>query len=145
MRFWKYGGSFLFLTVVSATAMLVLACSGSSGNATVTTSLSDPATCGPPQGAFSHIYVTVTDVQISQSATANANESGWVDLTPKLKNNPVQVDLLEVANQCFLATLGSQGKTARVVSGITVFGGARPLPVLARDPRSELGRTLRRQ
>src|SRR5215468_615742 len=109
MRFWKYAGSLLFLTVVSATAILVLGCSGSSGNATVTTSLSDPATCGPPQGAFSHIYVTVTDVQISQSETANANDSGWVDLTPKLKNNPVQVDLLGVANQCFLATLGSQG------------------------------------
>ncbi len=108
MRFWKFAGLFLFLTVVSATAILLVGC-GSSGNATITTSLSDPATCGPPQGAFSHIYVTVTDVEISQSATASANDSGWTDLTPSLKNNPVQVDLLGVANQCFLATLGSQG------------------------------------
>lgn len=111
MRFWKCAGFFFFLTVVTATAIFLVGC-GSSGNATVTTSLSDPATCGPPQGAFSHIYVTVTDVQISQSATASANDSGWVDLTPKLKNNPVQLDLLGVANQCFLATLGSQGIAA---------------------------------
>jgi hypothetical protein len=58
---------------------------------------------------FSHIYVTVKDVEIHQSATAAASDSGWVDLTPKLRSNPVQVDLLGVANQCFLATLGSQG------------------------------------
>lgn len=108
MRFWQCAGFFLFLTVIAATAILVVGC-GSSGNATISTSLSDPATCGPPQGTFSHIYVTVTDVEISQSATASANDSGWTDLTPKLKSNPVQVDLLGVANQCFLATLGSQG------------------------------------
>jgi hypothetical protein len=108
MQFWKCAGFVLFLTVVTATVVFLIGC-GSSGNATVATSLSDPATCGPPQGAFSHIYVTVTDVEISQSSTASANASGWVDLTPKLKNNPVQVDLLGVANQCFLATLGSQG------------------------------------
>jgi len=32
-----------------------------------------------------------------------------VDLTPGLLKNPVQVDLLGVANQCFLAQLGSSG------------------------------------
>lgn len=108
MQFLKWIGLILFLIVLAATTMLFVGC-GSSGNATVTTSLSDPATCGPPQGAFSHIYVTVTDVQISQSTNASASDSGWVDLTPSLKNNPVQTDLLGVANQCFLATLGSQG------------------------------------
>lgn len=108
MQFLKWIGLILFVIVLAATTMLFVGC-GSSGNATVTTSLSDPATCGPPQGAFSHIYVTVTDVQISQSTNASASDSGWVDLTPSLKNNPVQTDLLGVANQCFLATLGSQG------------------------------------
>jgi hypothetical protein len=108
MQFLKWIGLILFLLVLVATTALLVGC-GSSGNATVTTSLSDPATCGPPQGAFSHIYVTVTDVQISQSASASASDSGWVDLTPSLKKNPVQTDLLGVANQCFLATLGSQG------------------------------------
>ena len=37
------------------------------------------------------------------------NDPGWVDLTPDLSKNPVQVDLLGVANQCFLAQLGSNG------------------------------------
>ncbi len=93
--------------------MLAASCgrsgSSSSQNPVVTTSISDPATCGAPQGAFSHIYVTITDVRINQSATAGDNDSSWVDLTPDLKNNPVQVDLLGAANQCFLATLGSTG------------------------------------
>jgi hypothetical protein len=76
--------------------------------ATINTSVSDPATCGPPQGPFSHVFVTITDVEIHQSADAGPGDAGWVDLTPSLKNNPKQVDLLAAANnQCFLATLGS--------------------------------------
>jgi hypothetical protein len=54
-----------------------------------------------------HVYVTVQDVQIHQSATASNNDAGWVDLAPQLKDNPVQVDLLGTSNQCFLAMLGS--------------------------------------
>jgi len=38
----------------------------------------------------------------------------WVDLTPNLKNNPQQVDLLAQANnQCFLASLGSTTQLQR--------------------------------
>src|SRR5262245_48603237 len=77
---------------------------------TVNVHISDPATCGAPQGQFSHVYVTITDVLIHQSASAGANDSGWVDLAPNLKNSPMQVDLLgTAANQCFLASLGSTG------------------------------------
>jgi len=57
--------------------------------------------CGAAQ------VVTVTDVKIHQSDNASASDSGWLDLAPALKDNPVQVDLLGVANQCFLAMLGS--------------------------------------
>lgn len=109
MRSFQSTGFLILLLTIIAASTVFVGCGSSGGTATVATSLSDPATCGPPQGAFSHIYVTVTDVEISQSATAGANDSSWVDLTPKLKNNPVQVDLLGVANQCFLATLGSTG------------------------------------
>ncbi|HET7206464.1 MAG TPA: DUF4382 domain-containing protein [Terriglobales bacterium] len=109
MRSFQSTGFLILLLTIIAASTIFVGCGSSGGTATVATSLSDPATCGPPQGAFSHIYVTVTDVEISQSATAGANDSSWVDLTPKLKNNPVQVDLLGVANQCFLATLGSTG------------------------------------
>ena len=53
--------------------------------------------------------MTITDVQINASASAGDNDAGWIDLTPNLSKTPVQVDLLGVANQCFLATLGSTG------------------------------------
>lgn len=101
-----------FLVSVAVTLFVVGCGNGSSGSAnpmaSVVTSVSDPAPCGAPQGPFSHVYVTITDVEIHQSADAAAGDAGWVDLTPSLKNNPKQVDLLGIANnQCFLATLGS--------------------------------------
>jgi hypothetical protein len=75
---------------------------------TVSVMVSDPATCSGPKGSISHIFVTITDVQIHTSSTAGPNDPGWVDLTPNLKQNPMQLDLLGQANnQCFLATLGS--------------------------------------
>jgi len=101
-------------TVLTVTAAFFLyGCSSntspkSSSPAMVNVTVSDPATCSAPQGAFSHIYVTITDVQINASASAGDNDPGWIDLTPSLKQNPQQVDLLGQANnQCFLAMLGS--------------------------------------
>jgi Domain of unknown function (DUF4382) len=105
--------SVLLLILTFAVIGLFVACStgGSSGGSTmgkVTVTLSDPPTCSAPNGMFSGIYITIQDVQIHQSASAGPNDAGWVDLTPNLKNNPQQVDLLAQANnQCFLATLGS--------------------------------------
>jgi hypothetical protein len=106
-----------FIPVVSllvsvVLALLLVSCGGSSSNnsmqmATVQVSLSDPATCSAPQGPFSHVYVTVTDVRIHQSATASDTDSGWVDLAAGLAGSPVQVDLLGAATQCFLKMLGS--------------------------------------
>ncbi len=107
MRCAKYVVCFL---VIVALAIIILSCGGGSSSlGTVNTTLSDPPTCSAPQGPFSHIYVTITDVEIHQSASASANDSGWVPLTPGLKSNPAQVDLLGAANQCFLAMLGSTG------------------------------------
>ena len=79
-----------------------------SAPATVNITVSDPATCSGPQGPFSHIYVTITDVQINASSSAADSDPGWIDLTPNLQQNPQQVDLLgQTNNQCFLALLGS--------------------------------------
>ncbi|MGB7189026.1 MAG: DUF4382 domain-containing protein [Acidobacteriaceae bacterium] len=78
-----------------------------SGMGMATVSISDPATCAGPDGPFAHVYVTITDVQANNSASAGNSDAGWTDLTPKLSSQPKQVDLLGQAdNKCFLATLG---------------------------------------
>jgi len=103
----------LATVVVSTAAFFLYGCSSStstksSSPAMVNVTVSDPATCSAPQGAFSHIFVTITDVQINASASVGDSDPGWIDLTPSLQQNPQQVDLLGQANnQCFLAMLGS--------------------------------------
>lgn len=110
--------SSILWTVVGCTALFamglgVVSCgtgggTTSSGTGNLTVSLSDPATCSMSSGgSFQHVYVTIDDVEANTSATASSKSSGWVDLTPGLKNHPQQVDLLGQANNaCFLATLG---------------------------------------
>lgn len=111
----RSGLSWFVLVIVSCFTALYLSSCGSS-NSTMTTAnngmvnvvVSDPATCSGPQGTISHVFVTITDVEIHSSSSAGPNDPGWVDLTPNLKQNPMQVDLMGQANnQCFLATLGS--------------------------------------
>ena len=102
----------LCVTIFAVVLMLV-ACGGggntNSQTAFVNVSTSDPPTCSAPSGPYSHVFVTVTDVKIHASANAGSNDSGWVDLTPNLKNSPQQVDLLSQAStECFLAVLGSK-------------------------------------
>jgi Domain of unknown function (DUF4382) len=102
----------LCVTIFAVVLMLV-ACGGGSNTtsqtAFVNVSTSDPPTCSAPSGPYSHVFVTVTDVKIHISASAGSNDSGWVDLTPNLKNSPQQVDLLSQAStECFLAMLGSK-------------------------------------
>jgi hypothetical protein len=81
----------------------------SSSAAMVNVSVSDPSTCSAPNGPFSHVYVTITDIRVNTNANAGDNDSSWVDLTPNLKSAPVQVDLLGLANNsCFLADLGDK-------------------------------------
>ncbi len=110
------GISLTILTFVSLTVLtlIVVACSSAtkttstgSGMAQVSVMVSDPATCQSPSGPYSHVYVTITDVQANVSATAGDNDAGWTDLTPSLSNASMQVDLLgQATNGCFLATLG---------------------------------------
>jgi len=105
------------LTAVVVLLAILIACTGGGSSptkttfspATVSVSVSDPATCSSTaSGPYSNVWVTITDVLIHTSATAAANDPNWVDLTPNLKTAPQQVDLLAAANnQCFLATLGS--------------------------------------
>ena len=116
MRFRRLSTLVLILIFAVAMAAFLASCSGGNSSSSPTStqpgrvnlSMSDPATCSGPQGPFSHVYVTVTDVQIHTNPSAGSNDSGWIDLTPGLKSSPMQIDLLGTANsQCFLASLGS--------------------------------------
>src|SRR5215469_18100522 len=105
---------YLRIVILIVCALVVSDCSSSGKSPTtnagafVNVRVSDPTTCSGPRGAFSHIYVTITDVQINARSSAGDKDPGWIDLTPNLSSNPQQVDLLaQAGNQCFLATLGS--------------------------------------
>ena len=115
-----------FLATALLSLTFLLACGGkgsptTKGTAgTVTLTLSDPTTCGNVTGGYSHIYVTISDVQLSTNPTAPPGDSSFVDLTPGFV--PTQVDLLGAPSQCFLATLGSSlGLQAGTYSQIRVF------------------------
>jgi hypothetical protein len=96
-------------------AVITVACGGNNGRdlstggtASVTTGISDPPTCASPMGPYSHVWVTISDVQIHTSANANVNDAGWVDLTPGLSASPKQIDLFALGGTgCVLAQLGS--------------------------------------
>jgi Domain of unknown function (DUF4382) len=106
----------LIVSAVVSMAVLIgilIGCSSSSSapasSGLVNVTVSDPTTCSAPNGPFSHVYVTITDVKVNTSANAGDNDSSWVDLTPSLKSAPAQVDLLGLANSsCFLADLGDK-------------------------------------
>jgi hypothetical protein len=102
-----FGGLLIVLGVVTACTSSTTTTTTGSGMSTVNVMVSDPATCQAPDGPYSHVYVTITDVQANINAGAGDTDSNWVDLTPNLSKAPMQVDLLGPAsNQCFLATLG---------------------------------------
>ena len=95
-------------------AGIIVSCSGGSTNhmvsgmGTVNVSISDPPSCMPPNGQFTHVYVTVRSVQAHISATADDNSSGWQELAPQLANAPMQIDLFsKPQTTCILAQLGS--------------------------------------
>lgn len=105
----------LFLSAVTALA----ACAGCghaklpaearvvAEKAKVAVSLSDPAACAAPGGPYRHIYITIADVAASPDSSPSAAESSFVDLTPRLRKQPAQVDLLgEPDDKCRLAMLG---------------------------------------
>lgn len=91
--------------------------------AAVTIVLSDPAACKAAGGPFTHVYITIADVQASTNANAPANDPSFVDLTPGLSAAPQQVDLMGQANShCFLASLGvGQEVTAGNYQQVRIF------------------------
>jgi hypothetical protein len=71
---------------------------------TITTSLTDPPTCG---ASLDHVWVTITKVTAHISSSASSTDSGWVTLAD-LTAAPKQIDLLSLASTtCLLSQLGS--------------------------------------
>src|SRR5216683_3839139 len=105
---------FLLVSVMAVVAMIIVSCGGNSSSlqgptmGTVLVSISDPPSCMPPNGHFTHVYVTVRSVQAHTSATADDNSAGWQELAPQLASAPMQIDLFSKPDTtCVLAQLGS--------------------------------------
>ncbi|HWY08340.1 MAG TPA: DUF4382 domain-containing protein [Candidatus Acidoferrales bacterium] len=109
----RAGAVLLAVVAIFAIAGIIVSCGGgsksmSTGMGTVNVTMSDPPSCMPPNGQFTHVYVTVRSVQAHISATADDNSSGWQELAPQLASAPVQIDLFSKPQAtCILARLGS--------------------------------------
>ncbi len=99
-----------------AIALLAFIASCGGGNTTmqssstgmIQVSLSDPPSCMPPNGNFTHVFITVRSVQVHTSASAGDNDPGWQEIAPQLATAPMQIDLFSQAQtNCILAQLGS--------------------------------------
>jgi len=102
------------LSLSSVVILLAASCGGgntsmqTSSNGMIQVSLSDPPSCMPPNGSFTHVFITVRSVQVHTSATADDSTPGWQEIAPQLANAPMQIDLFSQAQtNCILAQLGS--------------------------------------
>ncbi len=105
------------LVALSVTVLVLAGCGGGGGTTDgrttqqfgrVSVTLSDPPTCGPPSGPFSHVYVTVRSVMVHTSSSAGTGDGGWTEVAPDLATNPRQIDLLSTPDtRCVLASLGA--------------------------------------
>jgi hypothetical protein len=112
----RAGALLLAAVAIFGIAGIIVSCSGggsssmsmSSGMGTVNVSMSDPPSCMPPNGQFTHVYVTVRSVQAHISASATDDSPGWQELAPQLASAPMQIDLFsKPQTTCILAQLGS--------------------------------------
>jgi hypothetical protein len=112
----RAGALLLAVVAIFGIAGIIVSCSGggsssmsiSSGMGTVNVSMSDPPSCMPPNGQFTHVYITVRSVQAHISASATDDSPGWQELAPQLASAPMQIDLFsKPQTTCILAQLGS--------------------------------------
>jgi len=106
--------SLLLGSLVVAVALIVISCGGGismklgPAMGTVNVSISDPPSCKPPTGHFTHVFITVSSVKVNASSTAGDSSDGWQELAPQLASAPMQIDLFSQPNTtCILAQLGS--------------------------------------
>ncbi len=113
-RFRSYFSLGFFLGALVALGFLI-SCGGSStpapsqNSGTVTTTISDPSICSPPNGDVEDVWVTITKVTAHINGNASPTDSGWQTLVD-LTSSPMQVELFSLAQTsltCVLKTLGS--------------------------------------
>ena len=96
-----------------------------SGMGTIVVSVSDPPSCKNPNGSFEHVYITVRSVEAHVDPNATDSSSGWQELAPQLRNQPMQIDLFSAAEtNCILAQLGSASLPAGSYQQIRVLLGS---------------------
>src|SRR2546429_5265982 len=89
--------SFLLVSLIVVVPLMVISCSGvnntmqSPNTGTINVSLSDPPSCMPPTGHFTHVFITVQSVEVHTSATAGDSSAGWQELAPQLASAPQQI------------------------------------------------------
>lgn len=112
----RLGAFALGALAVFAIAGIIVSCGGgsssmtstSSGMGTINVSISDPPSCMPPNGQFTHVYITVRSVQANINSSAGDSDPGWQELAPQLASAPMQIDLFSAPQTtCVLAQLGS--------------------------------------
>src|SRR5262244_2196454 len=106
-------GEVLVVATLLAVVTVAVSCSGDTKMqyalaGTINVSISDPPSCMPPNGNFTHVFVTIRSVQAHLDSNATDNSSGWQELAPQLANTPMQIDLFSAPQtNCVLAQLGS--------------------------------------
>jgi hypothetical protein len=127
------------LLAVTSLALAVFMSCGSSNSptqssmsGTVTTTISDPPDCTPPNGNITEVWVTITKVTAHVNGDAGPNDSGWATLVD-LTGGPMTIDLLSLSQQqpnCLLKTLGSAtGLTPGKYQQIRVYLASNDNPV----------------
>lgn len=114
-RTYRNAGVVLAGVALLIAAVIGVSCGGSTQMQTPTTamgtvnvSISDPPSCMPPNGPFSHVFVTVRSVQAHIDPNATDDSPGWQELAPQLASQPMQIDLFSTPQKtCVLAQLGS--------------------------------------
>jgi hypothetical protein len=109
----RNAGAFLLGVTLLVSAAIGVSCGGSTKISgalpgTVVVSISDPPSCMPPNGSFTHVFVTVRSVQAHIDPNAGDDSAGWQELAPQLASDPMQIDLFSpTQTNCVLAQLGS--------------------------------------
>ena len=112
----------IFLVAVGFAVLVLVSCGGSmtsppSGTAMsgqVTTIVTDPPTCGVPNGPFTHVWVTITKVTAHINANASDTDSDWQTLVD-LSSNPKQIDLFSLASPACVLPSSGRRRACRLV------------------------------